>query len=375
MSNVSIQHQTRNQNYPPNASNNINAFDSIISHPNGSNQHRKYGDNDYDSRGPTHHRPMDYDGRGHRENGNSDNYRSDRRHDGHRSSQTLHHSRPLAASNTNESSSFNPQPAEPQRQRRSRFTDNTDVAPQPMANYSEPFQASNSRPVSQPSRWNNNKTPSYDPASKTPNYAPNKTPSHVTNDEDWDDAEPARPPIQATLTARSNNSTPSRYANNKTPSYVPNDNDYRGPPAAALQQQRFNNNKTPSYAPAADDENWDDGRVNALQTEPVQDFNKRGFYNREGADTQRKFNNNYNRPDNNNYARNKSPGAGYNNRGGGGDYNRNNRSARNQHYNEENWDDDVPSHNTVVQPPVQQSIIPQPTTPAARYANDDDWDE
>jgi hypothetical protein len=124
MSNVSI------QNYPHNANNNINPFDSIVSHSNsqnGSQQHRKYGD--YDSRGPSRHQSMDYDGRGHRENGNTDNYRSDRRRDGHRSSQTSHHSRPLAASNTNESSSFNPQPTEPQRQRRSRFTDNTDIVP------------------------------------------------------------------------------------------------------------------------------------------------------------------------------------------------------------------------------------------------------
>lgn len=126
---------------------------------------------------------------------------------------------------------------------------------------------------SQPSRWNNNKTPSYEPASKTPNYAPNKTPSHVTNDEDWDDAEPARPPIQATLPRNNNNTTPNRFANNKTPSYVPNDNDYRGPPqTASHQQQRFNNNKTPSYAPppAADDEDWDDGNVNAMQTDAPQ---------------------------------------------------------------------------------------------------------
>lgn len=103
-------------------------------------------------------------------------------------------------------------------------------------------------------------------------------------------------------------------------------------------------------------------------------FNNRGSYNR-GPDTQR--NNSYG--NNNSYARNKSPGGGYNSRGGsgaGGDgYNGNNsRPVRNQHYSEENWDDEVPSQNRnlVVQPPP---VAPQPTTPAARYANDDDWDE
>lgn len=173
--------------------------------------------------------------------------------------------------------------------------------------------------------------------------------------------------MQATL-------TPNRFNNNKTPSYVPNDNDYRGPPAAS-QQQRFNNNKTPSYAPppAADDEDWDDDNVNAMQTDAPKDFNNRGLYNR-GADTQRNYsgNNNYdshNRSENNNYARNKSPGGGYNGRGGAGGYNGNNRPARNQHYSEENWDDDAPVRGNV------QPVVPQPTTPAARYANDDDWDE
>ena len=68
---------------------------------------------------------------------------------------------------------------------------------------SEPmhFQPTNMQPPPPPpNRWNNNKTPSYEPASKTPNYQPNKTPSHVTNDDDddWDD-EPARnAPIQPT---------------------------------------------------------------------------------------------------------------------------------------------------------------------------------
>lgn len=361
MSSVSI--QQRNQNYPP-TNQNSSAFDSLV---NNSQNGGKYGgQNDFDSR--HHHRPpMDYDARNSSNRENGDYRSSGPRHDSHRSSSY----RPLAASNSNESSSFNQQQAEQSqhRQRRSRFTDNTDVvpAPQPMANYSDPFQGSNSRAGSQPSRWNNNKTPSYEPASKTPNYAPSKTPSHVTNDEDWDDGEPVRAPMQATL-------TPNRFNNNKTPSYVPNDNDYRGPPAAS-QQQRFNNNKTPSYAPppAADDEDWDDDNVNAMQTDAPKDFNNRGLYNR-GADTQRNYsgNNNYdshNRSENNNYARNKSPGGGYNGRGGAGGYNGNNRPARNQHYSEENWDDDAPVRGNV------QPVVPQPTTPAARYANDDDWDE
>ena len=69
---------------------------------------------------------------------------------------------------------------------------------------------------------------------------------HVSSrddDDDWDD-EPARPPVQAVNTNRyNNNKTPNYEPANKTPNYAPN---------------RFNNNKTPSYAPPNDDDDWDD---------------------------------------------------------------------------------------------------------------------
>lgn len=120
MSNVSI--QQRNQNYPPNSGN--GAFDSLVNN--------KYGGKgtDHDSRHQHGRQPMDYDARtgsNNRENGGD--YRS--RHDSHRSGSSH---RPLAASNSNEFSSFNQQQAEQsqQRPRRSRFTDNTDVVSAPV---------------------------------------------------------------------------------------------------------------------------------------------------------------------------------------------------------------------------------------------------
>ncbi len=124
-------------------------------------------------------------------------------------------------------------------------------------------------------RFNNNKTPNYEAASKTPIYASNKTPSHVSQDDDWDDDRPpAVSQINTTANRFANNKTPI-YAPNKTPSHISQDDDWDNDRSSAVAQvnttaNRFANNKTPIYAPnktpshVSQDDDWDEERPSAV---------------------------------------------------------------------------------------------------------------
>jgi len=111
-------------------------------------------------------------------------------------------------------------------------------------------------------RFNNNKTPNYEAASKTPIYASNKTPSHISQDDDWDDDRTsAVTQVNITANRYANNKTPS-YAPNKTPSHISQDDEWDDDRPSAVAQvnitaNRYANNKTPSYAPPAAENPWD----------------------------------------------------------------------------------------------------------------------
>jgi len=183
-------------------------------------------------------------------------------------------------------------------------------------------------------RFNNNKTPSYEAASKTPNYAPNKTPSHISNDDDdWDDEQPSD--FQK---VKFQSSALSHFIKSI---YFMNISIFKK--QMPFTANRFVNNKTPSYVPPVAENPWD---ADERHSAPNVNNNRNGKTNR--------FSNN----NNNNY----------------------NRGNNAHNIDDDNWDDNetvnTQSRN-IVEPVSRPVLVPKPVVPVTNknYVDDDDWDD